>query len=97
MKKLSFQKIFNFISFLFILSCCIFYGTRFIKYYLESKKTEIIKKNSLVKVIKENNNENEEFFPQYSSNPTIERKMPNETNFCSHLCLYSGEIRGIIL
>ena len=46
MKKLSFQKIFNFISFIFILSCCIFYGTRFIKYYLESKKTEIIEKNT---------------------------------------------------
>ena len=61
MKKLSFQKIFNFISFLFILSCCIFYGTRFIKYYSESKKIEIIEKNSLVKVIKNNNIENENF------------------------------------
>lgn len=61
MKKLSFQKIFNFISFLFILSCCIFYGTRFIKYYLESKKTEIIEKNSLVKVIRENNEKNNNF------------------------------------
>ena len=61
MKKLSFQKIFNFISFLFILSCCIFYGTRFIKYYLESKKIEVIEKNSLVKVIRENNEENDNF------------------------------------
>lgn len=61
MKKLSFQKIFNFISFIFILSCCIFYGTRFIKYYLESKKTESIEKNSLVKVIRQNNEENDNF------------------------------------
>ena len=61
MKKLSFQKIFCFTSFLFIISCCIFYGTRFIKYYLESKKVEIIEKNSLVKVIRENNQENNNF------------------------------------
>ena len=61
MKKLSFQKIFNFISFLFILSCCIFYGTRFIKLYLEEKKVEVIEKNTLVKVIRENNEELDTF------------------------------------
>ena len=61
MKKLSFQKIFCFISFIFILSCCIFYGTRFIKLYLENKETETIEKNSLVKVLKENNSENDNF------------------------------------
>ena len=61
MKKLSFQKIFCFISFLFILSCCIFYGTRFIKLYLENRKEEINEKNSLAKVIKENNTENDRF------------------------------------
>jgi len=61
MKKIILQKIFNFISFLFIISCCIFYGTRFVKYYLESKKTEIIEKNSLVKVIREKNEENNNF------------------------------------
>ena len=38
MKKLSIQKVFCFISFLFILSCCIFYGTRFLKLYSENKK-----------------------------------------------------------
>lgn len=59
MKKINFQKLFCFISILFILSCCIFYGTRFIKYYLESKKTESIEENSLIKVIRENNSENE--------------------------------------
>ena len=61
MKKLSFEKIFCFLSFLFILSCCVFYGTRFIKLYLENKKTEEEEKNSLVKVLKEDNQENENF------------------------------------
>lgn len=61
MKKLSFQKIFCFISFIFIFSCCVFYGTRFIKLYLETKKEESIEKNSLAKVIRENNLENDNF------------------------------------
>lgn len=61
MKKLSFQKIFCFISFLFILSCCIFYGTRFIKLYLENKEKQNVEKNTLVKVIRENNTESETF------------------------------------
>lgn len=61
MKKLSFQKIFCFISFLFILSCCIFYGTRFIKYYIEEQKIEIAEANTLIKKIKENNNNKETF------------------------------------
>ena len=61
MKKLSFQKIFCFLSILFIISCCVFYGTRFIKLYLENRKVEISEKNSLVKVIKENNTKNEYF------------------------------------
>ena len=61
MKKLSFQKIFCLLSILFILSCCIFYGTRFIKLYLANRKIEIEEKNSLVKVIKENNMDNSYF------------------------------------
>lgn len=61
MKKFSFQKTFCFISFLFILSCCIFYGTRFIKLYLENKEQLSIEENTLVKVIKENNEDNEKF------------------------------------
>ena len=61
MKKLSIQKIFCFISMLFILSCCIFYGTRFIKLYLENKKVETIEKNTLVKIIKEKNENNKNF------------------------------------
>ena len=61
MKKLSFKKIFCFTSMLFILSCCIFYGTRFLKLYLENKKEEIIEKNTLVKNLKDNNSENDNF------------------------------------
>ena len=61
MKKLSFQKIFCFLSLLFILSCCVFYGGRFLKLYLENRKTEISEQNSLFKVLKENNEENENF------------------------------------
>lgn len=61
MKKLNVQKVFCFLSFLFILSCCIFYSTRFIKLYLENKKVETEEKNSLVKVIRENNADNESF------------------------------------
>ena len=61
MKKLSFKKIFCFISFLFILSCCIFYGTRFIKLYLANKEQQSIEKNSLVKVIRENNTDNDKY------------------------------------
>ena len=59
--KLSFRKIFCFISFLFILSCCIFYGTRFIKLYLENREKLSIEKNSLVKVIRENNIDNDKY------------------------------------
>ena len=39
-KKLSIQKIFNLISFMFLLACVIFYGGRFIKLYIENNKVE---------------------------------------------------------
>ena len=55
-RKLSLQKIFNIISFTFILACCVFYGGRFIKLYLENNKTEQIK--VLADTIKENNKDN---------------------------------------
>ena len=61
MKKLSYQKIFCFLSVIFIASCCLFYGTRFIKLYLANRKIETEEKNSLVKVVKENNTENDYF------------------------------------
>ena len=58
-KKLSIQKIFNLISFMFLLACVIFYGGRFIKLYIENNKVE--ETNSMAKDIKESNNENENF------------------------------------
>lgn len=61
MKKLSFEKLFCFISILFILSCCVFYGTRFVKLYLENRKVEITEKNTLTKVVKEDNSDNEDY------------------------------------
>lgn len=61
MKKISFRKIFCFISFIFLVSCCIFYGTRFIKLYLKNQEERNIEKNSLVKVIRENNEKSNNF------------------------------------
>lgn len=39
-RKINIQKVFNLISFTFILACIIFYGTRFIKLYTENNKKE---------------------------------------------------------
>lgn len=57
--KISIQKIFNIVSFTFILACCIFYGTRFITLYLENNKPEDVK--VLADNIKDNNGDNENF------------------------------------
>lgn len=89
MKKLSFQKIFNFISFLFILSCCIFYGTRFVKLYLQEKVIETIEQNTLVKVIKENNQESDNFKEINGTNYFI-----NKTN--NNYIMYSNILWRII-
>ena len=55
-RKLNWQKIFNLISFTFILACIIFYGTRFIRLYLQNNKKEEIK--VLADNIKDNNEGN---------------------------------------
>ena len=55
-RKLNWQKIFNLISFTFILACIIFYGTRFIRLYLQNNKKEEIK--VLADNIKHNNEGN---------------------------------------
>lgn len=57
--KISIQKIFNIVSFAFILACCIFYGTRLITLYLEHNKPE--DKKVLADNIKDNNKDNETF------------------------------------
>ena len=55
-RKISYQKVFSFVSAGFIIGCCIFYGTRFITLYLENRKEEIKLEDTLSQVIKENNN-----------------------------------------
>ena len=61
MKKLSFQKIFCFLSILFLASCCIFYGTRFLKLFIDNQKKEKREKDSIVKRIKESNEDSDTF------------------------------------
>ena len=58
-RKLSIQKIFNIISAIFILSCIIFYGTRFIKLYKENYTVD--KVVHIGDTIKENNKDNSNF------------------------------------
>ena len=58
-RKLNFQKIFNLISAMFILACCIFYGTRFLKLYIANNKVEKI--TVLADNIKDNNKDSESF------------------------------------
>lgn len=58
-RKLSIQKIFNLISAMFILACCIFYVTRFTTLYLDNNKSENVK--VLADNIKDNNSGNKNF------------------------------------
>ncbi len=55
-RKISYQKVFSFISAGFIIGCCIFYGTRFLTLYLDNKKEQIKLEDTLSQAIKENNN-----------------------------------------
>lgn len=56
-RKLSIQKIFNLVSAVFIVTCCCFYGGRFIKLYLENEKQVVVEANTLGKNLKENNSD----------------------------------------
>lgn len=56
-RKLSIQKIFNLVSAVFLLTCCIFYGGRFIKLYLENEEQVVVEANTLGKALKENNSD----------------------------------------
>ncbi len=53
-KKLSYQKVFNLVSLVFLLTCCLFYGGRFVKYYLANKEKVVIEENTLAKSLKDN-------------------------------------------
>lgn len=59
MRKISFKKIFNFISLVFLLSCVLFYSYRFITLYLDNNKKESVK--TFADVIKSNNSGNNNF------------------------------------
>ena len=58
-RKINFQKIFIFISLIFIMSCVIYYGLRFIKLYKENSKTEETKQ--IADNIKDDNANNKNF------------------------------------
>lgn len=58
-RKLNMQKIFNLLSFTFILACCIFYGGRFAKLYLDNNQEGETK--VLAKHIKENSKDDKIF------------------------------------
>lgn len=77
-RRLNFQKIFNLLSFTFLLSCVIFYGSRFIKLYLENNKAEESK--LLGDIIKENNelnNVNNEYYYFTGEDPNNYLKYSN--------------------
>lgn len=57
-RKISISKIFNLVSFVFLLTCCLFYGGRFIKLYLENEKKVVNESNSLGKSLREINDSN---------------------------------------
>ena len=74
----------SFVSILFIASCCIFYGGRFIKLYLANKKEEYEEKNSLVKLVKESNEENENF-----------KSVNGENYFTGKKCVLTGTLASM--
>ena len=49
------------VSFLFLLACGVIFGYRFIKLYFDNKKMLSIERNSLVKTIRDNNHENQNY------------------------------------
>ena len=61
MRKISYQNIFCFLSILFIGTCCIFYGSRFIKLHFENEKVVSKSKNSLAEKIANNNKNNNNY------------------------------------
>lgn len=60
-RKINFQKIFCFSSFIFILVCFLWYGSRFIYLYQESEKVINEESNTLARIIKTNNHDKDTF------------------------------------
>lgn len=57
-RKLSGQGIFCVISAVFIGTCCLFYGSRFVMLYLENEEQVVVEANTLGKSLKSNNSDN---------------------------------------
>ena len=66
-RKISFQKIFIAISAGFFLACCLFYGTRFVKLYLENEKKLKKNEDALANLII-NENQNKDTFKKVNNN-----------------------------
>ena len=60
-KKISFQKIFSFISFIFILTCILWYGGRAVYFYLDNKKIIKNEDNVLAMAVIGGNNQSRNF------------------------------------
>ena len=60
-RRMNYQKIFCFISFMFILVCILWYGGRFIYFYQDSKKTMTNESNTFARIVKTQNQDNENF------------------------------------
>ena len=50
-RKINKQKVFSFVSLIFIVICILWYGGRFIYFYLDSKKTSAKEANIFAKVL----------------------------------------------
>ena len=66
-RKISYQKIFCAISFLFILGCVLFYGIRFIMLYIENNTTDIESITNLSKRVTAEH-ANQSYFKNINSN-----------------------------
>ena len=53
-RRLSIQKLFCFISFIFIMTCCFWYGGRAIYYYMDTNKNDTNKQILARKILKDN-------------------------------------------
>ena len=60
-RRINLQKIFSFISFIFILVCIFWYGGRLIYFYQDSKKIITEESNLFARVVKSNNQDKETF------------------------------------
>ncbi len=75
-RKLNYQKIFSFISFIFVIICILWYGGRTIYFYKDSKKTITEEANTIARILKTQNHDNENF-KQIKTNYYFYKKATN--------------------